>query len=167
MGESTDRPIFSERLETLAIEIYRGREPNAGRFCGNCYNPLIGNDAVCPHCGEELSSVGVVGKVPIDVLRIIRAKHGREARPVRTIAYGGLLLVMILACAGLLFISGNWGIAAFVLILIGGYFLSALLANSVGDELGYRAGQRGLEEQWEAFVAQRSAEPEAAVAERG
>lgn len=157
MPDNAERSVFSERLEVLAIEIYRGREPNAGRFCAQCYNPLPGQIERCPHCGQSISSLRPVERVPIDVLRMIKAKHGREARPVRTIAYGGLLLAMVGACAGLIFISGNWGIAAFILMLLGGYFVSALLANSVGDAMGYKQGQRGLREQWDAHVAARSA----------
>lgn len=155
MSESADKPIFSERLEELAQQIYRGNEPNAGRFCANCYNPLV-EDGPCSHCG----ATGSVERIPREVLIMIRSKHGREARIVRTIAYGGLLLAMIGASAGLIFISGNWGIAAFILILIGGYFFSALLANSLGDTWGYAYGQKGLQEEWHMFVEQRDSAPD-------
>jgi hypothetical protein len=162
VDDSPERPIFSERLEALAQQIYRGQEPNAGRFCGNCYNPLV-EDGPCEHCG----ATGSVERIPREVLIMIKAKHGREARVVRTIAYGGLLLAVIAASAGLIFISGNWGIAAFILILIGGYFVSALLANSLGDAWGYAYGQKGLKEQWSKFVAHREAAPQAPVAAQG
>ncbi|MEX2238020.1 MAG: hypothetical protein WEB00_10840 [Dehalococcoidia bacterium] len=166
MSDPEAAPLFSPRLENLAVEIYRGREPNAGRFCGNCYNPLVGELDSCSHCGRDLAVVGTVEKVPIDVLRLIKRKHGREARIVRTFAYGGLLLVIIGACAGLLLISGNWGIAAFILILVGGYFVSALLANSVGDAWGYRYGLKGLDEDWQAFVRRRESEAQEPAASR-
>ncbi|HET9199977.1 MAG TPA: zinc ribbon domain-containing protein [Dehalococcoidia bacterium] len=158
MAESTEKSIFSERLEELAQQIYRGQEPNAGRFCANCYNPLV-EDGRCPHCG----ATGSVDRIPREVLIMIKAKHGREARVVRTIAYGGLLLAMIAASAGLIFISGNWGIAAFILILIGGYFVSALLANSIGDSWGYAYGQKGLADDWQRFVDQRDSAPPTAI----
>ena len=158
MVESSDKPLFSERLEELAQRIYRGQEPNAGRFCANCYNPLV-EEGPCSHCG----ATGAVERIPREVLIMIRAKHGREARVVRTIAYGGLLLAMIAASAGLIFISGNWGIAAFILLLIAGYFVSALLANSVGDAWGYAYGQKGLQQEWQAFVEQRESAPEMVV----
>jgi hypothetical protein len=154
---STERPILSAHLEALAAEIYRGNEPNSGRFCGNCYNPLAADASLCAHCGNSIREVPSVERIPREVLLMIKAKHGREARVVRSMAYGGLLLAMIAASAGLLFISGNWGIAAFILILIGGYFASAVLANSLGDAWGYRAGQRGLEEEWRRFVSSRDA----------
>ncbi|MPZ24344.1 MAG: hypothetical protein GEU28_12600 [Dehalococcoidia bacterium] len=125
----------------------------------NCYNPLVEGASTCSHCGLAVAEVGLVERVPRDVLVMIKTKHGREARIVRSIAYGGLLLAMIGASAGLIFISGNWGIAAFIVILIGGYFVSALLANSLGDAWGYRYGQKGLDEDWQTFLAQRAAEP--------
>jgi hypothetical protein len=159
VSESAEKPIFSERLEALAQQIYRGQEPNAGRFCANCYNPLM-ESGHCNHCG----ATGSVERVPREVLIMIKAKHGREARVVRTIAYGGLLLAMIAASAGLIFISGNWGIAAFILILIGGYFVSALLANSIGDAWGYAYGQKGLADEWRRFVEQRNSAQHAVVA---
>ncbi|HEX5940187.1 MAG TPA: hypothetical protein VFZ12_07485 [Dehalococcoidia bacterium] len=167
MTESAERPLFSERLEELAQQIYRGQEPNAGRFCANCYNPLVENGP-CSHCGGSTawasrSRTGSVERIPREVLIMIRSKHGREARVVRTIAYGGLLLAMIAASAGLIFISGNWGVAAFILILIGGYFVSALLANSVGDAWGYAYGQKGLQQEWQAFVEKRQSAPEMVV----
>ena len=163
MTDSDEKPIFSPRLEELAQQIYRGNEPNAGRFCANCYNPLV-EEGPCAHCG----ATGSVERIPREVLIMIRSKHGREARIVRTIAYGGLLLAMIAASAGLIFISGNWGIAAFIALLIGGYFVSALLANSLGDAWGYAYGQKGLDEEWRRFVEQRdsSALPAVAAGER-
>jgi hypothetical protein len=33
-------PIFSARLQALLADILRAQAPNAGRFCGDCYNPL-------------------------------------------------------------------------------------------------------------------------------
>jgi hypothetical protein len=155
--------IFSERLEALAAEIIRGNEPNAGRFCGHCYNPLGPEATGCSHCRRSLAEVAPVDRIPRDVLLMIKTKHGREARVVRTIAYGGLLLATIAASAALIFISGVWGIIAFVVVLIAGYFVSAIVANSVGDAWGYRSGQKGLAAGWQEFIARRETENKVGV----
>jgi hypothetical protein len=157
--------IFSERLEALAAEIIRGQEPNAGRFCGHCYNPLAVDATTCSHCARSLAETESVDRIPREVLLMINTKHSREARVVRTIAYGGLLLATIAASAALLFISGVWGIIAFVAVLVAGYFLSAIIANSLGDAWGYRSGQKGLASSWQEFLARRETEGKVPTAE--
>ena len=82
-------PIFSARLQTLMEDILQGRAPNAGPFCGNCYNPLTDDIAQCGHCGLSAAQVPPVRHIPREVFAMFRAQRFREAIPVRSLAWGG------------------------------------------------------------------------------
>lgn len=48
-----------------------------------------------------------------------------------------------------------WSVTAFFALLAFFYLLSANLANSLGDALGYRWGQSLVHREWARFTAQR------------
>ena len=81
-------PIFSARLQTLLEDILQGRAPNAGRFCGNCYNPLADDAKLCGHCDASIAQVPPVRHIPREVFAMFRAQRLREAIPVRSLAPG-------------------------------------------------------------------------------
>lgn len=148
-------PILPAGLEALVAEIRARRAPNAGRFCGHCYNPLSPEDRTCPHCETAVSTRAPVQQIPREVIHMVRAKRLREALAVRSIAYGGFGAILALALVLLVFLPFWWGIAAFFLTIAVGYIAAANVANSLGDAIGYRWGQRTLERRWREFVQQR------------
>ncbi len=156
--ESQPRSIFSERLQSLMAEVLAGNAPNAGRFCGYCYNPLAKRAAVCDHCGRSATDWPPVRRIPDEVLAIFRGQRSREGWAVRGIAYGGLLMGVALGLLPIaLFEATWWSIVALFAILGFFYVAAANVANSLGDALGYRWGQRLLRGRWQAFVATRDA----------
>jgi thiamine transporter ThiT len=85
-----------------------------------------------------------------------RQRRGREGLVVRTIAWGGLTIGVIVALLPFVFADVTWwSVLAFFGLLFGFYVLSANLANSVGDALGYRWGQAIVRREWERFIASR------------
>jgi hypothetical protein len=148
-------PVLSARLQTLAVEIMAGRAPNAGRFCGRCYNPLSPDERTCSRCETAISTRAPVEQIPREVIDMVRAKRRREALVVRSIAYGGFGAALALALVLLALLPPWWGIAAFFLVIAAGYIAAANVANSMGDGIGYRWGQRTLERRWREFVERR------------
>ncbi len=135
-----------------------GRAPNAGRFCGNCYNPLGADRETCPHCGIATAETPAVEAVPAPVIAAHRVRRSREGLVVRTFAWGGLTLGVTLSLVPLAFAGVHWWtLAAFFGLLVLFYLLSANLANSVGDELGYRWGRSVFQSRWDRFVETRDA----------
>jgi hypothetical protein len=158
-GSGESRPqseIFSERLLILLDEVLAGRAPNAGRFCGYCYHPLAPERTVCPHCGRSTADWPVETAVPRAVFAMHRRRRGREALVVRTIAWGGLTIGVIVALLPFVFANVTWwSVIAFFGLLFGFYVLSANLANSVGDALGYGWGQAIVRRGWAQFTQDR------------
>jgi hypothetical protein len=156
-GRPHGRPeIFSERLLVLLDDIQSGAAPNAGRFCGYCYHPLSPERESCPHCGRAINQWRPAVAVPKPVLEMHRRRRGKEGLVVRTVAWGGLTIGVIVAL--LPFVVGDvtlWTVLAFFGLLFGFYVLSANLANSIGDALGYRWGQAIVRREWEQFIASR------------
>jgi thiamine transporter ThiT len=75
---------------------------------------------------------------------------------VRSVAWGGLTLGVVLALVPLAFAGVHWWtMAAFFGLMALFYLLSANLANSVGDAIGYAWGQSMLRKSWTRFVAAR------------
>jgi len=73
---------------------------------------------------------------------------------VRAVAWGGLSIGVIVALLPLAF--GDvawWSVGAFFGLLVLFYLLSANLANSLGDWLGYRWGQATVRREWARFTA--------------
>ena len=150
------RSIFSERLQALMADIMAGNAPNAGRFCGYCYSPLIGETDTCDHCRRASRDRPPARRVPDEVLAMYRAQRSREGWAVRSIAYGGLLAGIVLGLLPIAFSDAAWwGVVAFFVILGFFYVAAANLANTVGDAVGYRWGQSLLQRRWEEFVAER------------
>ena len=148
--------IFSKRLLILLDDVLAGRAPNAGRFCGYCYHPLAPERTVCPHCGRSTADWPAEAAVPRAVFAMHRRRRGREGFVVRTIAWGGLTIGVIVALLPFVFADVTWwSVIAFFGLLFGFYVLSANLANSVGDALGYSWGQAIVRREWERFAADR------------
>jgi hypothetical protein len=134
-----------------------GRAPNLGRFCGSCYHPLGPGRDTCPHCGTSATATPTAEAVPLDVIAAHRLRRSREGLVVRSFAWGGLTLGVILALVPLAFAGVQWWtIILFFGLLFFFYILSANLANSLGDALGYRWGQAAFRQRWDAHVAARN-----------
>jgi hypothetical protein len=167
--------IFSARLQALLEDILRGQAPNAGRFCGNCYNPLAPSagpstalrtgsgqapDADrCGHCGLSTAQRPPTRRIPPEVFAMFRAQRLREAIPVRSLAWGGLGAGLALALFLMVVLPFWWNVGASVVTFGVCYVAVANIANSLGDALGYRWGQRVLEKRWQAFVRARDKSP--------
>jgi hypothetical protein len=150
--------IISERLADLLDDMLAGRAPNAGRFCGNCYHPLVPEREACPHCGATVAERPTVAAVPKEVIEAFRLRRGREGLVVRTFAWVGLTVGVIVALLPLAFAGVRWWtFVSFFGLMVFFYLFSANLANSVGDSLGYRWGQAVFSRHWKRFVAKRDA----------
>ncbi len=146
-------------------DVIQGKAPNAGRFCGYCYHPVPGatrnvadDDArdACPHCGRSPADWPAVTRVPDEVFAMYRAQRSREGWVVRSVAWGGLTLGVVLGLMPLAFYGVTWWSAlAFFGTMALFYIGSANLANSVGDAVGYRWGQSELRRRWQAFLMAR------------
>jgi len=155
--------IFSARLQALLEDILRGQAPNAGRFCGNCYNPLAPSatsgqapDADrCTHCGLGTAQRPPTRRIPPEVFAMFRAQRLREAIPVRSLAWGGLAAGLALALFLMVVLPFWWNVGASVVTFAVCYVAAANIANWLGDALGYRWGQRVLEKRWQEFVRAR------------
>jgi hypothetical protein len=152
-----DGGIISERLADLLDDMLAGRAPNAGRFCGNCYHPLAPERDACPHCGTTVAERPTVAAVPREVIEAFRLRRGREGLVVRSFAWVGLAIGITVALLPLAFFGAThwWTFASFFGLMFFFYLLSANLANSVGDSLGYSWGQAVFNRHWRKFVARR------------
>src|SRR5581483_2816983 len=150
----SDKPVFSPVLTALMDDVLAGRSPNVGRFCGNCYAPLGRSSRRCEYCGIETAEAALQRRLPREVFAIYRAQRAREGWVVRGIAYGGLLTGIILGLLPIAFfdVHPSTAIALFAIIIFF-YLLSANLANSVGDALGYAWGQSLARRRLQAFAA--------------
>jgi hypothetical protein len=152
--------IFSARLQALLEDILRGQAPNAGRFCGNCYNPLAPSASSgqapeadqCGHCGLSTDQRPPVRQIPTEVFAMFRAQRLREAISVRSLAWGGLAAALAVALFLMVVLPFWWNVVALVVTLVFGHVAAANIANWLGDAIGYRWGQRVLEKRWQAFV---------------
>jgi len=89
-----------------------------------------------------------------------RRRRNREGLAVRTVAWGGLSIGVILALLPLaLGDVAWWSVTAFFGLLVFFYLLSANLANSLGDSLGYAWGQSLVRREWARFKASRGDQP--------
>jgi hypothetical protein len=88
-----------------------------------------------------------------------RRRRGREGLVVRTLAWGGLTVGVIVALLPFVFADVSWwSVLAFFGLLAFFYLLSANLANSLGDSLGYRWGQSLVRREWGRFIRERDAQ---------
>jgi hypothetical protein len=153
-----ERAIISERLSDLLDDILAGTSPNAGRFCGNCYHPLTSGRDVCPHCGISVAERAPAEAVPPEIIEAFRLRRKREGFVVRSFAWVGLTIGVVVALLPLAFVGVTWWtFVSFFVLMFGFYLLSANLANSVGDSIGYRQGTGIFRKRWEKFVARRDA----------
>ncbi len=156
-ARAATKEIFSERLVGLMDDILAGAAPNAGRFCGYCYHPLAPTRQMCTHCLRPLAEWPAVTAVPLPVIEMHRRRRNREGLVVRTVAWGGLSIGVIAALLPLaLGDVALWSVIAFFGLLVFFYLLSANLANSLGDSLGYAWGQSLVRREWARFVAKRN-----------
>ena len=86
---------------------------------------------------------------------MLRAQRLREAIPVRSMAWGGLAAGLSLALFLMVVLPFWWNVGASVVAFGISYVAAANIANSLGDAIGYRWGQRVLEKRWQAFVTKR------------
>ena len=148
--------MFSERLVLLIDDILAGKAPNAGRFCGYCYHPLAAPHEMCPHCGRSASEWRPAEALPREVLDMQRHRRRREGLVVRSFAWGGLAIGVIVALLPLAFAGVSWwSLFLFFGLLAFFYLFSANLANSLGDALGWRWGQSVIRRRWAKLVAER------------
>ena len=156
---SSTKSVLSERLQELLIDIIDGKAPNAGQFCGYCYSPSTPKSNICDHCGRSQKSWPRSKRIPDEVIWMFRTQRSREGRVVRTVAYGGLLIGITVAILPISFFDVQWWTATALFgIIIFSYFFFANLANTVGDTIGYRWGQRTLTKNWEVFVGTRDSD---------
>lgn len=148
---SEQASILSARLQALLEDILQARAPNAGRFCGNCYSPLVDDADQCGHCGLSAAERPPVRQIPAEVFAMFRAQRLREAIPVRSLAWGGLALGLALALFLMVVLPFWWNVGASVVAFGVSYVAAANIANSLGDAVGYRWGRRVLEKRWRAF----------------
>ncbi len=150
------RDVFSQRLLALMEDILQGRSPNAGRFCGHCYHPLAPERDRCPHCDGSTADRPAASRIPDEVIDMCRARRSRASWAVWSFAWGGLTGGVIVAVLPLIFFGATtWAIIGFIALLAFFYLLSANLANSVGDTLGYHWGESLARKRWERFLADR------------
>lgn len=145
---------MSERVKELMDDINAGRAPNTGRFCAACYQPLAQERSECPYCGMETAKRAPVAAIPLAILEAHKKRRGREGTVVRTVAWTGLTLGVTLALLPFIF----WDVTTFTVIAFFGllvlfYLLSANLANSVGDAVGYAWGRSLFEKRWQEHLA--------------
>ena len=75
---------------------------------------------------------------------------------VRSVAWGGLTVGVTVALLPLAFAGVTWwSVGLFFGLLLFFYLLSANLANSLGDALGWRWGQSTIRRRWEKLVVER------------
>ena len=154
--DARDDEIISARLVAWLDAVLAGRAPNAGRFCGNCYHPRQAKDDDCPHCGTSAAGAGTVESVPLEIIEAHRRRRGREGAVVRSIAWVGLTIGVVLALVPLAFAGVTWWtLTAFFGLLIFFYIFSANVANSLGDAWGYRWGLAIFRRAWEQHLAAR------------
>ena len=152
-----DDEIVSARLVAWLDAVLAGRAPNAGRFCGNCYHPRQAEDGDCPHCGSSVAKAGTVDSVPLVIIGAHRRRRGREGLVVRSIAWIGLTIGVVLALVPLAFAGVTWWtLTAFFGLLIFFYIFSANVANSLGDAWGYRWGLAIFRRAWDQHLAARA-----------
>jgi len=152
--------VLSGRLVQLIDDILAGRAPNAGRFCGYCYHPAAADRETCPHCGHSTGEWPPASTLPGELLEMQRLRRRREGLVVRSVAWGGLTVGVVIALVPLAFSGVTWWSAAlFFALLFFFYLLSANLANSIGDAAGWRWGQSIIRRRWQRFVDERDGTP--------
>lgn len=149
MEKSAPTHILSPHLESFLEELVAGRSPNIGRFCGQCYTPLPTGHERCGHCGHGVAETAPLERLPQGVVAVFRAQRQREGMAVRLTFYSTLFLGIFASALGMAFLPFWWNVVAFMGGLGGSYILSANVANTLGDALGYRWGRQAAQRQWQ------------------
>ncbi len=137
-------------------DIQQGRCPNAGRFCGHCYHPLLPERDRCPHCEHSTAERPTTTRIPNAVIGMYRSRRSRAGWAVWGFAWGGLLVGITVALLPMIFVGTTWWAIVSFFVLFGFfYLLSANLANSLGDALGYHWGESLVRKRWHRFLVQR------------
>jgi hypothetical protein len=158
---STERRVFSSRLEKFLEDLHDGDTPNAGRFCAFCYNPLPPGFDRCDHCGQDVATRPPLDSVPRDVVAMHSRKQRRESLVVNSFAYFGLglglALFLGLVAVNVLYLDKAFWffVVALVIFLVGSRVFAAIFGGIIGDEVGFRYANRRLAEDWAAHVARR------------
>ncbi len=129
-----------------------GQLPNTGRFCGQCYTPIASSRDTCSHCGRSTSEVAPLEHLPLSIIDVYIARRRREGLAVRLTFYTVLLIGIIVSALVIGFLPFWWNVVAFTFALGASYLLSGNLANTVGDSVGYRWGQRAAERKWQQIL---------------
>jgi hypothetical protein len=157
-----DLPVFSERLTAILEQLFEGKTPNAGNFCGFCYTPIDKQRLHCPHCRRAVADYPSVPTIPREVLLMFRSRRRRESLVVNSFAYLGLFIGVALFI-GIFYVifelNANvwWYIFDIVLLFVAARVLAGLLGGWIGDELGFRYALRKLSDEWQAYDAAREA----------
>lgn len=153
-------PLFSPRLDELLQEMEKGRAPNTGRFCGNCYTPMAKGRDACPHCGVVTRAAPPVGSIPPDVFDMFDRLRRREGYVVHSFAFAGLIIAFMVSFVMFYYLPGFPWIVLDAAALIGlTVTLPRLTGGWFGDELGSAWARRRLAGEWRRFEARRAASP--------
>jgi hypothetical protein len=157
---STGR-IFSQRLEDFMDLVWDGKAPNAGEFCGFCYNPIPRGYTRCDHCGQDLNERPPLKSLPREVVYMYRAKMKRESLIVNSFAFLGLFLGLALFL-GMIAINVLYMEKAFwffclsvVVLIVASRVFAGIIGGVIGDEVGYRVATNRLAEDWAKYVHER------------
>jgi hypothetical protein len=135
-----------------------GNLPNTGRFCGECYTPIATGREVCPHCNIDTKQIAPIEHLPLGIIDVYIARRKQEGLAVKLTFYTVLLIGIIISALVIGFLPFWWNVAAFTVALGASYLLSANLANTFGDSVGYRWGQRAAEKKWQQILLEEQQE---------
>ncbi len=157
-----DCPIFSQSLEDHIVAVSRGTQPNAGRFCGNCYTPIARDTEMCPHCREDTrSGRAPLDAVPSEMLEILRKQRAIESKWVNGFAYLGIIIAAVTGIAIVLWVPFFrdrliWATLFYgVYLLIGSRVLPAILGGYYGDRIGFEKARAETRAAWAEWVTER------------
>src|SRR5207248_5839210 len=122
------------------------------------------------HCGAGTSERPPLDHIPEEVVKKLREQRATENRIVKTFAYLGLFIAIVLALAVVLIVpylrpdSGHLITATIVFALIlvaGGWALAAILGGYYGDRLAYDRARTRLRAEWAEWSREREAQTSA------
>jgi hypothetical protein len=148
---------YLDHLQEKMEERLAHRVPAAGRYCGFCYARLRAEDTICGFCGTNTAQRATVGEIPQEVLKAYKAKASTEARWVHTGAFTGLILASVIFIWMVIWGPGILGqpALAFIVLLLGGYFLAQFFGPLLFAQWGYSRGAKKRDRMWAEFLHQR------------
>ncbi|MFQ5879256.1 MAG: hypothetical protein ACE5IZ_03640 [Dehalococcoidia bacterium] len=147
--EAKAGPTLSPRLQAFLEELVQGRAPSVGRFCGHCYTPLPTGRRHCDYCGHTIAETPPLQRLPQPVIDVFKAQRRWEGTAVRLAFYSVLFLGIFVSALLMALLPFWWNVGAFMGGLAVSYVVSANIANTLGDALGYRWGQRAARRKWQ------------------